>query len=1023
MASSSSSSSQSYFDLYPPGSSKYQPAIKIKQRKTRPSIDVNSSPTTTTTTTNNQTNKSLVNKLSRLSLKDRLLKSSNKSYKSDDERTLKSPISNHSLSALSPTSLPPLPKLDDQLLDSSTSDNILFPQSLGSLTYSSRQQTNSSTLRSRNRNRKLPEPLSLPKNQPFLSVSNDYLSPNCASPSNVYTSIRSISPKKHKPIPFPISPPSPSTIERETDGDSNRSSIDLFAGPRTSLQFDPKTGELLSAGNDVSDMDALVSTLGDSALPPELRNMRRETKERGKLLALRDQVETEQRYNRKKKSNQNNNKNKNKEDQIKRSNELVPVIEEVTPYRRHRFHSSASISTSTSTSKKTSSISNLISNNEIGSNQTKTFSTLPRSSSLQLNRLMLDNEGIQPLPPPPIPEYYKKLSTTEDTKIPTIAEIVARYAIPSHRSAIPLTSKANRSIDEIVRDYPSLTSNSNTPEKISNIPLSTTINKCPHEREDSSNSSADSIAKEALRTLSTFNSTGSIAEDYFNQSSTLSPSIRSISPTNQLDREKSKTCRSAPTEPFTPRTSNSKTSKRSTGPDPSPSISDTDERIATYLQSPRLTTLIRLKNPPNERMTVSLADVGLSTGHPVIVFLGLGCVRYLVGLYDELATVLGLRLVCIDRWGLGKTSTVSDQDRGFLEWSTIVEEVANQLNLEKFSILAHSAGAPYALASSLRLEPRVKGSIHLLAPWVSMTADGGVNSSGYKWLKYLPNSMIKTAQAAEWKVQGWRLGKPPSLNRSPVGYDINAPISSDQYFGNHSNTDEEDRPSFESRLSDWSRISSDVQWLKNHDTLKLPSLPNFGLPPDNEDSKEFMNFESMIDNNENKHSHTTDQDQLHIPKPKSTPSKGLVLNKSHRSRTISTMSDKLGYKLPVTVPMTKTSSKPTPPTSTYPTLGLSLLRASYSESLKGGTSDLMQILERNSKPWGFSYKDIYLPVKIWHGDRDDKINLSASKWMENSMENCLVYIVKGADHSLMTNVNVMIEVFESIKNDWVIETF
>ncbi|KAK0530312.1 hypothetical protein OC835_004045, partial [Tilletia horrida] len=43
-----------------------------------------------------------------------------------------------------------------------------------------------------------------------------------------------------------------------------------------------------------------------------------------------------------------------------------------------------------------------------------------------------------------------------------------------------------------------------------------------------------------------------------------------------------------------------------------------------------------------------------------------------------------------------------------------------------------------------------------LAPWVSSQVE-----SNWKWLKYVPDGVIRTAQAAEWKMQAWRLGKQP----------------------------------------------------------------------------------------------------------------------------------------------------------------------------------------------------------------------------------------------------------------------
>lgn len=44
--------------------------------------------------------------------------------------------------------------------------------------------------------------------------------------------------------------------------------------------------------------------------------------------------------------------------------------------------------------------------------------------------------------------------------------------------------------------------------------------------------------------------------------------------------------------------------------------------------------------------------------------------------------------------------------------------ICQHLKLTKFSILAHSAGAIYALATALRMPHYIRGRIHLLAPWI-----------------------------------------------------------------------------------------------------------------------------------------------------------------------------------------------------------------------------------------------------------------------------------------------------------------
>jgi pimeloyl-ACP methyl ester carboxylesterase len=123
-------------------------------------------------------------------------------------------------------------------------------------------------------------------------------------------------------------------------------------------------------------------------------------------------------------------------------------------------------------------------------------------------------------------------------------------------------------------------------------------------------------------------------------------------------------------------------------------------------------------------LTVSLADVGSPTGIPVVIFLGLGCVRYLIALYDEMAEALGLRLIAIDRWGMGRTGDVDTEKRGMQAWAAICEEVLDIMGIKEVGVMAHSAGAPYSLAFALRVGARVRGAVHLLAPW----AGGGIEA-------------------------------------------------------------------------------------------------------------------------------------------------------------------------------------------------------------------------------------------------------------------------------------------------------
>lgn len=453
-----------------------------------------------------------------------------------------------------------------------------------------------------------------------------------------------------------------------------------------------------------------------------------------------------------------------------------------------------------------------------------------------------------------------------------------------------------------------------------------------------------------------------------------------------------------------------------------------ERELATLLKSPRLTRLMVLTRTPNQGLTVSLADVGSPHGHPVIVFLGLGCVRYLIALYDEMAEVLGLRLICIDRWGLGRTGEVPDDKRGFIEWSSVVAEVADQLELPQFSILAHSAGGPYALAASLRAPERIRGSIHLLAPWVSTSADS--LAGAYKYLKYVPTGVLRTAQAADFKMQAWRLGKPPTIAQHGIGYNHRAGISSSD--PSHITQSMPSSP-IVTLASDFGPVDEGDDEGSDHlgsvtSNPELELAPALALHPARasvvngrslrgKGSKTFLgglfgdrSKPSTASENGSVRSISGPRTGSSTPTRSFTPPASLRAG-SRRISTISTSSDQ-SHQSPTDRALSPTLNSPTG--GHLPLSGLELanglLRASHAESLKGSTSDLMVILERTHKPWGFKYSDVGTAAKVWHGDKDDRISLTSVRWLESEMPDCRLTVVEGADHSMMTSASASFHV-------------
>ena len=125
-------------------------------------------------------------------------------------------------------------------------------------------------------------------------------------------------------------------------------------------------------------------------------------------------------------------------------------------------------------------------------------------------------------------------------------------------------------------------------------------------------------------------------------------------------------------------------------------------------------------------------------------------------------------------------------------------------------------------------------------------------------------------------------------------------------------------------------------------------------------------------------------------------------------------------RLPSVPPSLRSEVSSTPGISYQAQLGNALIAASHAESSKGTHGDLLQILNHDRLPWGFSYSAYPHSVRVWYGDRDERIAENAVRWMENSMgrDKCLVQVVKGADHSLMFKSAVVVEVLEYIAECW-----
>ena len=253
----------------------------------------------------------------------------------------------------------------------------------------------------------------------------------------------------------------------------------------------------------------------------------------------------------------------------------------------------------------------------------------------------------QPTPPP-------VGQTTADIDFPcvnpTIDEIIHKYSSVKAKSPTPSVSGATRSHNVAVPSVRSSKSRTHASTPVTEPDSSP--GDASEETEMVSRSSVDSVTAEAMKTARTQRAalsqkrpplqSRSFANNRASVYSDNTIEFRSRSPRSENGHEPSIYSFSVQSEP-TYEFLSLPVSKQ-------PPAS---QAIAQYLRSKRLTTLLKLTRSPHASLehplTVSLADLGCSTGYPLVVFLGLGCVRHVIGVYDEMAECLGLRLIAIDR--------------------------------------------------------------------------------------------------------------------------------------------------------------------------------------------------------------------------------------------------------------------------------------------------------------------------------------------------------------------------------------
>ncbi|KAG6040350.1 hypothetical protein E4U41_000820 [Claviceps citrina] len=387
-----------------------------------------------------------------------------------------------------------------------------------------------------------------------------------------------------------------------------------------------------------------------------------------------------------------------------------------------------------------------------------------------------------------------------------------------------------------------------------------------------------------------------------------------------------------------------------------------DDAVESYLCSPRLSQKIR---HPQTGRVISFSEVGDSTGSAVFCCVGMGLTRYIMGFYDELALTLKLRLITPDRPGVGDSEPYPDDATTPLSWPDDVYAICQALKITKFSILAHSAGAIYALATALRMPQHIRGRIHLLAPWIppsQMNVFGGSQTlpptnaipTSQKILRCLPTPFLRAANS-----------------------------------------------SFMTATS--SSITSSLP--KNSRRPKRKSNTH-GKDGVNAGSRNAVVMQDNDHNGKNKkkrdESHRSDPDLEPLAMCENMDQVQPVGGSGTNER-----------------PVTNSSTDAVADRERQLMYDTRLTQAIWELATTGANPavDLLVCLERRHTI-GFRYVDITRPVVIHHGSRDTRVPVENVKWLGKTMRRCEVRVLEGEGHGLMASATVMGSLLMEMSKEW-----
>jgi pimeloyl-ACP methyl ester carboxylesterase len=329
-----------------------------------------------------------------------------------------------------------------------------------------------------------------------------------------------------------------------------------------------------------------------------------------------------------------------------------------------------------------------------------------------------------------------------------------------------------------------------------------------------------------------------------------------------------------------------------------------------------------------------------------------------------------------------------------------VYAICQALKITKFSILAHSAGAIYALATALRMPQHIRGRIHLLAPWIPPSQMSVFGASSHTPLP--PTNAIPTSQRI--------------LRALPTPI-LKAANSSFMTATSSSITSSLPKTPKRKRKS-----TANLAREREKDAQKAPPLPTDNK--ENAVKSEPPQLPPILPAKDG--SGIEDMDRIRslgTSPPSGTPLTAAMKEAAHSERTAgshrkspSTASAAHAAREAAVLAAAADALADRERQATYDTR---LTHAIWELATTGANPavDLLVCLERRHTI-GFRYVDITRPVIIHHGSRDTRVPVENVKWLGKTMRRCEVRVLEGEGHGLMASASVMGGVLMEIAKEW-----